>query len=302
MQISGSGRNIIENNTDQEGGQPSSFCAGAMPEKGRKLNMAIMIGSARIDERGKISGGSAGDQKQKSLTNDTVGEVSMQTMYTHSKGWYIIRPKSVSHAKLIAEKMITACNNINLGYDQGNRLGVIKYGIATATKTECDCGTLVRECIREATGKDPGNFTTVNEAAVLAATGLFEDKIPYVSQTKTPVYNGDILVTRSKGHTVIVVSGSPRSSGSGYTGAFPVLPVRGYYRQGDGITALINCKTQIKYVQRLVNWINGGTITVDGKYGPNTAAAVRLAQKILGVTQDGEFGTKTLNAAKSYRK
>ena len=56
--------------------------------------MAIMIGSARIDERGKISGGSAGDQKQKSLTNDTVGEVSMQTMYTHSKGWYIIRPRS----------------------------------------------------------------------------------------------------------------------------------------------------------------------------------------------------------------
>ena len=38
----------------------------------------IMIGSARINERGKLSGGVAGDQKQVSSANDTKGEVSMQ--------------------------------------------------------------------------------------------------------------------------------------------------------------------------------------------------------------------------------
>ena len=32
----------------------------------------IMIGSARIDERGKLSGGSVGDQKQTSSANEDV--------------------------------------------------------------------------------------------------------------------------------------------------------------------------------------------------------------------------------------
>lgn len=36
--------------------------------------MAIIIGSARIDERGKASGGKAGDQKQTSGTYDTKGK------------------------------------------------------------------------------------------------------------------------------------------------------------------------------------------------------------------------------------
>lgn len=172
--------------------------------------MAIIIGSARHDERGKYSGGKAGDSLQKSNTNDTIGEVSMQNMYVHSKGWYILRPKSAAHAESMANSMKTACNNSNIGYDQNERLGIIKYGTATKVKTECDCGSLVRQCIKEATGKDPGNFTTANEASCLEASGLFEKRVAYISQAKTPVYNGDVLVTKQKGHTVIVVSGSPR--------------------------------------------------------------------------------------------
>lgn len=178
--------------------------------------MGIMVGSARIDENGQVSGGAAGDQKQRSAVNDTVGEVSLQNMYVHSKGWYILRPKDVAHAGLIASKMIQACNNANIGYDQGNRLGVITYGIGTAVKTECDCSSLVRACVKEATGKDSGNFTTINEASMLEATGLFEKRKAYVSQAKTPVFNGDVLVTKTKGHTVVVTSGNPRiSQGSG---------------------------------------------------------------------------------------
>ena len=170
----------------------------------------IYIGSARVDERGKYFGGSVGDQKQKSSTNDLIGEVSMQPMYIHSKGWYIYRPKKVEIANALASAMFISCNNKNLGYDQYNRLGVIKYGIDTNTKTECDCSSLVRACIIKATGKDIGNFTTTNECNYLDKSGLFEKKVSYVSQTKTPVYNGDILVTKTKGHTVIVVSGNPR--------------------------------------------------------------------------------------------
>ena len=32
-----------------------------------------------------------------------------------------------------------------------------------------------------------------------------------MSQAKTPVFDGDVLVTKTKGHTVAVVSGNPRS-------------------------------------------------------------------------------------------
>ena len=192
--------------------------SGAGEKKG-EINMSIMVGSARIDERGNVSGGAAGDQKQTSATNDLTGEVSMQKMYSHSKGWYILRPKSAAHAVKMADLMKAACNNANIGYDQGNRLGVVQHGIMTAVKTECDCSSLVREVVKEATGKDPGNFTTANEAASLEATGLFESKRSYVSQSATPVYDGDVLVTKAKGHTVIVVSGNARKAASGSSSA-----------------------------------------------------------------------------------
>ena len=192
--------------------------SGAGEKKG-EINMSIMVGSARIDERGNASGGAAGDQKQTSAKNDLTGEVSMQKMYSHSKGWYILRPKSAAHAVKMADLMKAACNNANIGYDQGNRLGVVKHGIMTAVKTECDCSSLVREVVKEATGKDPGNFTTANEAASLEATGLFESKRSYVSQSATPVYDGDVLVTKTKGHTVIVVSGNARKAASGSSSA-----------------------------------------------------------------------------------
>lgn len=162
--------------------------------------MTIKIGSARQDERGKLTGGAAGDQTGK--------EVSEQSFYVHKKGWYVLRPKSIEHAMAIAERMHTACNNPNLGYDQSNRGGVLKYGIDTKTKTECDCSALVRACVKEATGKDVGNFTTANEATVLAASGLFEKLFPYTS--KTILCTGDVLVTKTKGHTVIVTAGAVR--------------------------------------------------------------------------------------------
>jgi len=169
--------------------------------------MATIIGSARIDERGKLSGGASGDQKQVAKP-DYKGEVSMQEFYVHKKGWFVLRPKNPYFAEDIARKMKEACNNPNLGYDQANRLGVIQNGIGTNVKTECDCSALVRACIKEGTGKDVGNFTTGDEPIVLERSGLFEKRMAYTSGMS--LYKGDILVTRTKGHTVIVVDGIAR--------------------------------------------------------------------------------------------
>ena len=248
----------------------------------------IMIGSARIDERGKLSGGAVGDQKQTSRTNDTKGEVSMQPFYVHSKGWYILRPKNAALAAKMAERMTAACNNKNIGYDQGNRLGVIKYGIDTKVKTECDCSSLARQDVKEASGKDPGNFTTANAAVVLGATGLFMDKIAYVSQGKTPIYNGDILVTKTKGHIVVVVSGNPRSqtqsSGSSSTAK------EEYNMQ----TIRKGSKGKSVKIWQVILGYTGSKI--DGIFGSGTEANTRTWQKAHGLTADGIVGTKSWKA------
>lgn len=165
----------------------------------------IVVGSARIDENGKISGGAAGDQTGK--------EVSTQAYYMHSKGWLCIRPKSVDVAEKLANAMISACNNNNIGYDQGNRYGVVNEVLAgtkianISKKTEADCSSLVRACCIEA-GFDPGNFRTIDQPKFLDKTGKFNAAVKVTEDTI--LYNGDILVTPVSGHTVIVVSGRPR--------------------------------------------------------------------------------------------
>ncbi len=174
--------------------------------------MSIIFGSARIGENGKTTGGKAGDQKQ-TTSNDFAGEVSMQNFYVHSKGWYIVRAKDVSVANKLAEAMKTACNNANIGYDQNERLGIVKNGVSSTVKTEADCSSAVRACCIYA-GFDPGNFTTGNEITALANTGKFENKVKYISDAKTPLYTGDILVTCTKGHTGIIVEGNSRTESS----------------------------------------------------------------------------------------
>lgn len=164
--------------------------------------MDVMIGSARIDENGKIKGGKAGDNNGR--------EVSTQKYYNSSKGWVGLRAKNSNVAAKLAAAMLEACNNDNIGYDQNQRTGVIttlrKYGSLAEIKekTEADCSSLVRACVIQATGIDPGNFNTSTEKKMLLATGLFEEvAINKASDCKT----GDILVTKTKGHTVTVTKG-----------------------------------------------------------------------------------------------
>ena len=176
----------------------------------------IIVGSARKDENSKYTGGKAGDGLQTSTTNDTIGEVSMQNYYLHSKGWFLFRPKSIEVANKIAQEMKDACNNKNIGYDQGDRLDIMtsikKYGSMKAIKepTECDCSSLIRACIYAATGVDVGNFNTASQPATLDKSGLFEKQISVTSSTV--IYDGDVLVTKEKGHTVAAVSGNPRKA------------------------------------------------------------------------------------------
>ena len=251
--------------------------------------MSVIIGSARIDERGFAHGGAAGDQKQ-TATPDYRGEVSMQEFYQHSKGWIIARLKDPAQATKCAKSMETACNNPNLGYDQYQRDGVWVNGTASKKKTECDCSSTVRRCIYEATGKDVGNIRTITMQNDLPRSGLFEPLIQY-KQGMT-LYTGDILFTGHlgnpvSGHTVIVVKGKDRTQegGSRLEIAKPTLKAG-------------NVNSQVKVLQKDLNWVkardeNGNKLVIDGEYGRHTRAAVMNFQKKMKIEVDGIYGPVT---------
>lgn len=165
----------------------------------------VVVGSARIDERGNANWGKAGDQTSK--------EVATEPYYKHRLGWYMLRPKEAAVARKIGLAMVEACLNNNIGYDQSERYGVInclkKYGrIAKINEpTEADCSSLVRACCIQA-GIQVGDFNTSSEVAVLERIGAFQKAVIVTNDTK--LCQGDILVTRSKGHTVIVTEGYTR--------------------------------------------------------------------------------------------
>lgn len=51
----------------------------------------------------------------------------------------------------------------------------------------------------------------------------------------------------------------------------------------------------VSIIQRVINslGINTGTISVDGKFGQNTEAAIKAFQRLMGLTEDGILGPKT---------
>lgn len=176
--------------------------------------MSILVGSARHDENGKIVGGKDGDQLQLFI-GDLKGECSMQEFYIHAKKWFVLRPVSKKFADDLAIAMATACNNANIGYSQNCQRKTVD-DILTLIKLNVDCSKLIRDCVYYASKIDVGNFNTSNEVAVLEKSGLFEKHFAFKTLATTPIYNGDVLVTQTKGHTVIVVAGSPRVSEKNY--------------------------------------------------------------------------------------
>lgn len=168
--------------------------------------MAVIIGSARIDEHGRTTGGAAGDQNNGK-------EVSTQSWYRHSKNWRVFRARRKTVAVKIAECMGYSCANNDIGYDQSGR-NTLWDNVKdknydprkTTKKVETDCSALVRLCCAYA-GVVLGNFTTSNEADVLTKSGQFVElkNTKYTAQSDY-LRSGDILVTATKGHTAVVIT------------------------------------------------------------------------------------------------
>lgn len=132
----------------------------------------IKIGQASRDERGRYSGGVAGDQDFR--------EVAIREWY--NRPWNkVLRPKNPDKAEKIAVAMEKACKNNNIGYDQNQRTTL--YSLCKANgwkiedvKTPCetDCSALVAVCVNYAGISVSGDIYTGNEANALLRTGEFE--------------------------------------------------------------------------------------------------------------------------------
>lgn len=249
--------------------------------------MAVTIGSARSDERGKITGGKAGDQKSGK-------EVSTQNYYVHSKGWRVLRAKDAAKRKLIAQAMKAACANNKIGYDQSQR-NTLYYRAQpynfdpskVASSCETDCSALVRVCCAFA-GIKLGDFNTSTEAKVLLASGAFEE-LKGEKYTKSSAYlmAGDVLVTKTKGHTVIVLTDGSKAEGE---------PVSVSYKLGERILRNGNEGEDVEDMQEYLNQLGYNCGKVDGDFGDNTEMALVKFQKEHGLEADGEYGPKSHEA------
>lgn len=169
------------------------------------INSTVYISHAISDEHKSASGGQAGDQ--------TGREVLVSEWFLSPKGWVVLRCKDRDAAKKIAYDARAAAENPKIGYDQNERNTLFhaaeKVGFACAlveTACECDCSSLVRVCLWYA-GIKVGHFNTASEVDTLLKTGKFEllDTSEYTEHSDR-LMEGDILVTRTKGHTCVVLN------------------------------------------------------------------------------------------------
>ena len=262
----------------------------------------VRIGSARIDERGRASGGRAGDQ--------TGGEVATQSWYKHSKGWVVLRARNPILRGYIADAMRVACDNNKIGYDQYQRLTLYEqvkdkgFDPAKATTAcETDCSALVRVCVLYGFAKcgikeSVRNFTTGNQAAALLETGWFE-KLTESKYTTRSDYlkRGDVLVTRSKGHTVVVLNDGDKAEPEKDVKPLPGGDTVPTPQPAKRPTLYKGAKGEyVKEMQRYLLIRDEKALPkygVDGEFGAETLTALKQFQRAAGLEVDGICGPLT---------
>lgn len=134
--------------------------------------MSILMGHASIDENGKISGGSAGDQTGK--------EVCTRTWYSKPWDFMAIYPDATVREK-IAKTCEAACANDKIGYDQNQRntlytqAKAVNYDLSKITTAcECDCSSLMNVCcVAAGVGSYGSNgWTTSTMKSALTSAGF----------------------------------------------------------------------------------------------------------------------------------
>lgn len=169
--------------------------------------MAVRIGHASIDERGKAKGGALGDNNGK--------EVCIRKWYNH-KWNCLLRCDDENKAELMARTCEKGCANNNVGYDQNNRNTLEKQAILVGydlskigVRCATDCSAFMSTCARSAgipilnhNGNAPTTSTMVKDFVNSGFFTAYRDS-KYLTSDKY-LKRGDILVKEGS-HTVMVL-------------------------------------------------------------------------------------------------
>ena len=300
--------------------------------------MAIKIGHASINEHGRASGGSAGDQTGK--------EVFIRSWYKGN--WNVVlRPKKSSLAEKSAKFVEDVCKNSAIGYDQGGRNSLYTQakkvgfdGTKITTKCECDCSSFMHVAAIAGGANIPygtNGATTRTMRSKFAANGDYQvlTDSKYLTSDKY-LKRGDILI-REGAHTVMALeNGSaipkPTNVSTPTVNAGKIDTVKEVqswantnYNAGlvvDGSYGSKTKKALVKILQTELNQTYGTKLSVDGDFGSKTKAAisnrnlkqgakndvVKVLQALLvcngysSAYVDGSYGNGTVSAVKLYQK
>lgn len=259
--------------------------------------MAVLIGHASINEKGKVKGGLAGDSTGK--------EVCIRSWY--DKDWdAVLRPTSQAIAENSARICEIICENDNVGYDQPYRNDLWKEYLRTKKispikKVSCDCSSFMTYCAilggaNVAYGSNAPTTSTMIEK--FKASGNYE-VLTDEKYTKSSDYlkRGDILVKRGS-HTVMVLSDGAKAKETGLGKVKIPAPTLRKGSAGDKVSNL----------QTALNALFASGLTVDGDFGPKTEKAVIATQRTLKnlgyytSTIDGVYGKNNRDALTNYAK
>ena len=109
--------------------------------------------------------------------------------------------------------------------------------------------------------------------------------------------------TQMKGLIPQIWSALPKSA----TPATPSTPTDSTAKPYSGTFPSTTLKkgskgTQVKYLQKFLNWYGSFNLVVDGDFGNKTLAAVKTFQSKEGLVVDGIVGVKTINKMQSVKK
>lgn len=256
--------------------------------------MSVLCGWASIDERGKISGGKAGDQ--------TGREVKTGAWY-YFKQTACLRWKNREYAKEYAKVIKALCNNKHIGYDQNQRttlfnaLKALNWDYTKLTKdVECDCSELIA-CGVNCVLKKPvisSYVYTGNLNSALINSGYFK-KLTGSKYCKSSNYLmvGDVL--NASGHHVISVLENGANAGESNSKVAEPTLYKGI--NGSETKKLQSNLNALKFTD-----MNGNKLELDGNFGTCTKEALKKFQKKYNLEVDGVYGEKSYEKMKTLIK
>lgn len=252
--------------------------------------MSIKCGWASIDEHGRASGGTAGDQ--------TGLEVKIGSWYYFRQNC-ILRFKDRSKASKAATICRGIANNNKVGYDQSQRttlyseLARVGWDPSKITKpVETDCSAMVAAIVNAVGIKVSKDLWTGNMRAALYNTGAFYlyTGAAY-TQSDRLLMTGDIILNEAS-HVIMALEDGADVKKTGSTATS---------------SASSATKDRIKKGQRGLNDLVGAKLTIDGSRGPQTKKVGVMAIQAglnrdfrAGLEVDGSYGPATKGAVSKH--